>query len=315
MPEDFISIELQDIVVGEPLPVPVYVYIDFRFITYRSEGDFLDRKSYDRLEFKKIKNLFILKNDHAKFLKWVGAFKKEAQSIPPLSKENKDFKTVRDDVHRRTLDIFQSQHPDKIVHQTITASKKMVFEVMKFPFTSKTLSQLQGYSRGTVDHSVNVSVLSVYMAMQMGYTHSLILQHIGMGGLLHDIGKTRVQIHDSDTPEVFEKKMRDHPALGAKLLEGHAKVPKEVKMIIEQHHECHDGSGFPKKLRGAGANGIYDLARIVSIANVFDELVGESQGPLVERQKSAILKLDQNLYKKFDPQKLEKAIKILKLGV
>jgi putative nucleotidyltransferase with HDIG domain len=315
MAEDFISVELQDIVVGEPLPVPLYVYIDFRFITYRADGDTLDRKAYDRMQFRKIRNLFVLRKDHPAFQKWGEKFKKEAQNVPPLAKEkeNKEFKSARDDVARKTLDIFQSEHPDKIVAQTIVASKKLVSEVMKMQFAVTSLSQLQTYSQGTVDHSVNVSILSVYLAMQMGYTHTLILQHIGMGGLLHDIGKSKVNINESDSPEMFEKKMKDHPTLGSKLIDGQSKIAKEVKMIIEQHHECHDGTGYPKKLRGSSS--IYDLARIVSIANTFDELVGEGQGSLVERQKSAILKLDQNLFKRFDPQKLEKALKILKLGI
>jgi HD-GYP domain-containing protein (c-di-GMP phosphodiesterase class II) len=85
-----------------------------------------------------------------------------------------------------------------------------------------------------------------------------------------------------------------------------------VKMIVAQHHEAYDGTGFPKKLRGGV---IYDLARIVSIANVFDELVADGQGNLVERQRAAVKQLDGTMYKKFDPQKLEKALKILKLGI
>ena len=145
---------------------------------------------------------------------------------------------------------------------------------MKFPFAVSTLAQLQNYSRGMVDHSVNVSVLSVYLAMQMGYSHTVILQHVGMGGLLHDIGKTQVQLKDDDDATVMDMKLRAHPEAGLKLIESQQKVPNEVKMIIAQHHECYDGTGFPKKMRGAR---FYDLARIVSIANVFDELVGDGR--------------------------------------
>jgi putative nucleotidyltransferase with HDIG domain len=159
---------------------------------------------------------------------------------------------------------------------------------------------------------VNVSVLGVYLAMQMGYSHVVILQHVGMGGLLHDIGKPRIAIGDGDSKDVIEKKLEAHPDEGLKLIEQQQKVPNEVKMIIAQHHERHNGTGFPKKLRG---NGIYDLARIVSIANVFDELVADGKGLLVERQRAAIKRLDEDLYGWFDPQKLEKSLKILKLGV
>jgi putative nucleotidyltransferase with HDIG domain len=310
MPEQFVSCNLEDIRVGEPLPVNIYVYLDFRFITFRAKGDAVDRSSYDRLEFRRVKNLFMLESDRDAFRKWVEQAKADAP--PPLAPENQGFTKVREDVHRKTMDIFQSQHPDKIVAQTLQASKALVAEVMKFPYAVNTLQQLQRFSKGTVDHSVNVSILSAYLAMQMGYSHQLILQHVGMGGLLHDIGKPKVNIEDGDTPEQIATKMKEHPTFGLRLLESQPKVPNEVKMIVAQHHECHDGTGYPKKLRG---NSIYDLARIVAIANTFDGLVADGQGPLVDRQRNAIKELDQTLFRKFDPQKLEKALKILKLGV
>lgn len=310
MGEQFVSIELSDILVGETLPFNIYVYLNFRFITFRAAGDAVDRIAFERLEVKKVRNLFILETDRKKFEAWAEQF--AAPTAPPLSAENKGFGSTREDVHRKVMDIFQSDHPDRIVTQTLQLSKKLVDEVMKFPFAVSTLSQLQTYSRGTVDHSVNVSVLAVYLAMQMGYSHALILQHVGMGALLHDIGKTRVPVNDEDTEEQFAIKMKEHPTYGARLLDSQQKVPNEVKMIVEQHHECYDGTGYPKKLRGSA---IYDLARIVAIANVFDELVADAKGPLVERQRHAIGQLDQVLYRKFDPQKLEKSLKILKLGV
>ena len=310
MPERFITIDLADILVGEPLPGTVYLYIDFRFITYRAGGDMVDRMAYDRLEFKKVRSLFIKEEDRPGFLAW--AAKRHKEEIPELPPETKAFPKVREEVRRKVMDIFQSEHPDKVVHQAISASKKLVTEVMKFPYAVKTLGQLQGYSQGSVDHSVNVSVLSTYLAMQMGYSHNLILQHVGMGGLLHDIGKPAIRVDDNDSPETVAKKMQEHPTLGLRILDGQPKVPNEVKMIVAQHHEYHDGSGYPKKLRGGA---IYDLTRIVSIANVFDELVSNGQGTLAERQRAAVSDLDSKLFRQFDPQKLEKSLKILKLGL
>jgi putative nucleotidyltransferase with HDIG domain len=310
MSEAFVSVDLDDILVGEELPTNLYLYIDFRFITFRAKGDVVDRAAYDRLFFKHVKNLFIVEQDRQGFTAWAKARKKEV--LPPLPPEARGFKKVREEVHRRTMDIFQANHPDKIVNQTITASRKLVTEVMKFPYARQTLAQLQTYSKGTVDHSVNISVLSVYLAMQMGYTHNLILQHVGMGGLLHDIGKPKIDVMDDDTPAQIEAKMREHPTIGLLMLEQATRIPNEVKLIVAQHHEHNDGSGFPKKLRGSA---IYDLTRIVSIANVFDELVANGKGQLLDRQRNAVTQLDQVLYRQFDPQKLDKALRILKLGV
>lgn len=308
--EQFVTCSLDDVIVGEPLPCAIYVYIDFRFITFRAESDVIDSMAYDRLQFKKVKNLFILEQEREKFLAWGEAFRKGATPVVPA--EYQEITRLREVSNRKMMDIFQSTHPDRIVAQALDTSKKLVMEVMKFPFAVQPLSLLASYSRGTVDHSVNVSILASYLAMQMGYSHQLILQHVGMGGLLHDIGKPKVPVEDSDSKAEIEAKLRAHPSLGVALMESQEKVPKEVKMIIEQHHECYDGSGYPKKLRGSA---IYDLARIVSIANVFDGLVANTQGPLVERQRKALRKLDEDLYRQFDPQKLDKALKILKLGV
>lgn len=313
MSEQYVTWPLEKIPVGEPLPGSVYLYIDFRFLTFRAGGDIIHRHVFDRLQFKKVQQLFIHESEKKKFEEWekkkgVTSDTKAQESLNELPYLNK----AREDTHRKMLDIFQSAHPDKAVTAAIGSSKKMVMEIMKIPYAIHNLAQLQMYSRGTVDHSVNVSILSAYLAQQMGYTHQLILQHICLGGLLHDIGKTQVPIADNDKPEDIEKKMVDHPAMGGKLLEQQGKVPREVVMIVEQHHEHFDGSGYPKKIR---RHEIYDLARLVAICNKFDELVSDSTGSLKDRQREAINKLDQVHYKQFDPQKLEKVLKLLKLGI
>lgn len=319
MPGQFLTLALEELLVGEPLPGALYLYIDMRFLTFRAAEDIVDRQTFERLELKRVKHLFIAESDRQKFENWaMESLGEELDDLTNIAGADREggpstgLAAAREDAHRVAMDIFQSDNPEKAVVATLGTSKKLVDEVMKFPYAGSSLAKLQSYSRGTADHSVNVSVLSVYLALQMGYSHTLILQHVGMGGLLHDIGKTQLDLKPEDDAIVMDQKIRAHPAAGLKFIETQDKVPNEVKMIIAQHHECYDGSGFPKKMRG---NNIYDLARIVSIANVFDELVGDGRGKLVERQRVAISKLDKEYAHRFDPQKLEKALKILKLGV
>jgi putative nucleotidyltransferase with HDIG domain len=312
MAERFVTCELEGIVVGEPLPCNVFLYIGFRFITYKLAGDPLDREAYERFELKKVKNLFILETDAPAFDDWCEAMVVKMGPAPGYPAMAEELLEAREDARRHAMDIFQSPHPDKLILQTLEVSRNLVQEVMRQPFAVKSISQLQTYSQGTVDHSVNVSVLSVYLAMQMGYSHAVILQHVGMGGLLHDIGKVRIILNDEDSDAIIAEKMMEHPELGARMLEQQLQVPNEVKMIVAQHHESWSGDGFPKKLHGAQ---IYDLARIVAIANQFDEIVSGGSGSLVERQRDAAKQLDEVLYAQFDPQKLEKALKILRLGI
>lgn len=79
-------------------------------------------------------------------------------------------------------------------------------------------------------------------------------------------------------------------------------------MLIGDHHERQDGKGYPKGIKG---NLIYDLAKIVSIANFFDHKVGESKKELLyEQQLEAISILAKDNAMIFEPAKLQKAIKI-----
>lgn len=309
MADRFLSWSLEDIVPGEPLPAQCYLYLDFRFILYRGRGELIDRTTYDMMESKKIGHFFIHRKDEPAMEAWLLACKNVRQKDLPISGE---LKNAREDAHRSMMDIFHSTHTNEVVTKTLKTSEKLVTELMKFPFAAKPLTQLQTYSRGTVDHSVNVSVLSVYLAMNMGYSHVLILRHLAAGALLHDIGKSRVEIGDNDSTDEIERKLRAHPHLAAELLAADQTMSKEVKMIVAQHHECHDGSGYPKGLRGKE---IYDLAKIVGIANLFDGLVANHRGSLAERQKYAIAQLEGPLAPKFDPSKLQKALKILSLGI
>jgi putative nucleotidyltransferase with HDIG domain len=305
----YCEIPLKEVIKGEPLPGPIYLYLSERYVTFRAAGDVIDRHTYERLELKKVDNLFVLEAHREAFKLWSQSV--NAKLSPALREEMKNLNAIREDAHRKTLDIFQSQHPEKVIAAALNVSKKLVTEVMKFPFAISPLARLQNYSRGIADHSVNVSVLSVYLAMQMGYSSKVILQHVGMGGLLHDVGKTQIDFKDDDDVATRNRKIQAHPEAGVKLLELDRNVPDEVKKIVAQHHECHNGSGFPTKVHGSN---VYDLAQIVSIANVFDELVGEGRGTLVERQRAAIQSLDDQS-QKFDPQKLEKVLKILQLGI
>lgn len=306
----FVTFDLAGIPLDVPLPVTVYSYLGFRFTPLRLKGAIFERALYDQMECKKIQHLFVLQSDQAIVRQW----NQESQqsSVPTEDSPPSDLDRARSEVRTQVMELFQSKHPDQKVEEVLQSSRLLVNEMMKGAYTMKPMLFLQKKSKGTADHSVNVSILAVYLAMQMGYDHKLILEHVAAGALLHDLGRVRIVIDEKDTPEEIKKKMREHPKKGVEVLEAVGGVPKEVKMIVEQHHECHDGSGYPAGLKGAA---IYDLAQIVSISNKFETLVRKGSGALQERQQNAIEQLSGNFNPEFDPQKLQKVLKILKLGI
>ncbi|MCM2277332.1 MAG: AMP-binding protein [Oligoflexia bacterium] len=312
--EHFLTFDLDRIVANETLPANLYLYLEGRFVVYIPQGGKMSRVAYDRLQFRRVSQLFVREADIARMRTWAAGFQRGGGDVPA---DQSPEGTFRKKIREHAFELFQSPRADERVTKTLEASRKLLDEVISAPYSVKALHQLQSLAGGTVDHSINVSMLSVYLGLQMGYSHQLILQHLGAGALLHDFGKALLDGREDEGAreggtggEAWPaERLREHPRLGARsLAEGNA--PKEVIMIVEQHHECHDGSGYPQGLRGSA---IYDLARIVAIANVFDNLVSEGQGELKARQREALRRLESEQRAKFDPQKLAKAVRILGL--
>jgi HD-GYP domain-containing protein (c-di-GMP phosphodiesterase class II) len=104
----------------------------------------------------------------------------------------------------------------------------------------------------------------------------------------------------------------EHPAIGASFVASRPDIPAEVRLIIEQHHEFHDGSGFPKGLRGSS---IFELASIVGLANLFDELVAGARGSLLERQVQAMRELQGVLGCRIESRLLQTALDVFRKGI
>lgn len=101
-------------------------------------------------------------------------------------------------------------------------------------------------------HPLHVMIYSIIMGLRLGY-NDFEIKDLAMGAALHDIGK------------VYTDGI-DHTEEGFKIVKNFSVVRGHVAL---QHHEYFDGTGKPK---GVKSINIHELARIVSIANEFDNL-------------------------------------------
>jgi len=121
----------------------------------------------------------------------------------------------------------------------------------------------------TAGHSARVGQLAVDIGAELGLAESE-LQHLEIGGYLHDIGKIGVRDNvllkpGSLTPEERELIER-HPRVGLDILAA-VELSPEVIAFVGGHHEKLDGSGYP---RGARAERISIIARIASVSDIYD---------------------------------------------
>ncbi len=158
----------------------------------------------------------------------------------------------------------------------------------------------------TFKHSVDVASISMMMAREQKRNDREVFE-IGMAGLLHDIGKTKIpgEILNKParlTPEEFEV-MKQHSYLSYKIVATDTEIPFDVKAGILQHHEKMNGSGYPHGLIGSQ---IHPYAKILTVADIFDALVterpykkGKSPREAVEMLLAMSEELDKNALQSF----------------
>lgn len=317
----FISWPALGLYAQQKLPADLFLCLGHKLVKYRNKGDSFSPQEFDKLISSGVQTVFIPEESKESYIQWaLGCEKRlEEESLASAEPEQKGIVKAAIDLRRGALDLFQFPHSDKAVVQAIDLSQKMVTEFLNRPFVINNITQLQRFDKGCVDHSVNVAVLAVFLGLRMGYSSHVILGHLALGGLMHDLGKTALQAKARQSPDELiaedDPLVLEHPRLGAKNLEAmtEPRIAKEVQMIVAQHHEWLDGTGYPEGLRGVA---IYDLARLVSIANVYDNLVSLSRlTTLKQRAEEALDKLGQEYQGKLDPRKLEKALKIIRVGL
>ncbi|MBU0517188.1 MAG: HD domain-containing protein, partial [Proteobacteria bacterium] len=101
------------------------------------------------------------------------------------------------------------------------------------------------------NHSVNVCLLSVSFGHFLGLASDDIVT-LGLGTLLHDIGKREVPqeilVKPGPLSESENEIMRRHPVTGAWTLANIGEVPAAAVRVVRHHHENMDGSGYPDGL-------------------------------------------------------------------
>lgn len=124
-------------------------------------------------------------------------------------------------------------------------------------------------------HSVNSTVLATLVAAKMNYDQKT-LKLLATGCLLHDIGMVTVPEHilkkpDELTEDEFET-VKKHPEYGFEIFKKSPLFDARAGAVILQHHERSNGRGYPRGLENERIN---KLAKIVSIADVYDAMTSE----------------------------------------
>lgn len=150
--------------------------------------------------------------------------------------------------------------------------RSMVESITRNPDASLWYTQLRKKDEYTADHSLNVCILTLVFGRYLNFTES-VLNELGIGALLHDIGKMRVPSSVINKPGPLTKDelalVRKHPSLGAEILKNTPGVPAAAVDIALCHHERVDGGGYPQGLK---ASELSLFSKMVAVVDVYDAI-------------------------------------------
>jgi len=228
--------------------------------------------------------------------------------------EPKDPKEVYTRAIQVVKDMFQDIRMGKIPSKT--NADGMVTEMIEMtisqPHALFALTMIKDYDNYTFTHSVNVSVLSLAVGRACNVPEKG-LHLLGLGGLLHDVGKLKVDVGIINKPgrltsDEFEQ-IKQHPVSGAEIVRKMEGITQEVIDIVNYHHLRYDRTGYPNDHLNRKLSPLVDMA---TIADTYDAMttLRSYQRPISPKQ--AISQMEEMSGSVLNPQYLDKFI--LSLG-
>jgi putative nucleotidyltransferase with HDIG domain len=307
--DEFSAVPLAKIPCGGELCVAVFVKIGDKFIKFKEKGDSIPEDKYNYFMSKNVTSLYVTVAEYQIFTDWLNQAREDqiAEVVAEVGEENKDIAVYEvfldEDLSNETVEILQGQVKDFIV-----SIKEKPNETRADLF-----AKLSSMHNTIAEHSMNVANLSLFLGMTVGHSHQHVLENLYLGALFHDYGKAKIptQILENPKSVSYAQAISDHPAKGYEMLKNSKEIPKQALTIVLEHHEQFAGAGFPKGLTG---DQIYGLSKIVTIANVFDNICMEQRRTPKTMYKSAIKVLEYDKGKQFDPEIMPRILDALKLA-
>jgi HD-GYP domain-containing protein (c-di-GMP phosphodiesterase class II) len=177
------------------------------------------------------------------------------------------------------------------------------------------LTNIKNYDDYTLNHSINVCILSVSLGRRIGLTREE-LSDLGISAFLHDLGKTEIPKEILDKPAALSPEERaiveGHVQHGAEKLirlKSTRRLPLRAIQVAMEHHIKADMSGYPPYLRKKTTS---LFSRIVKIVDYFDAITTKRvYRPYTMTREEALREMKARSGEEFDPVLLDVFINMI----
>ncbi len=198
-------------------------------------------------------------------------------ATPFLRSVEKEFaaaQSAHDDARSQIKDNLKRMAEGDGINVTRIRSsvKSCVKSIVANPNALLWLGRLRSKDNYIAEHCLNVGVLAIAFGRHLGLGPEE-LETLGMCGMLHDVGKLKVDQKILDKPARLTEEefsvIKDHCRIGKDILSQDKNIPDSVIEAAFGHHERMDGSGYP---RGLPAETLNLYTRMISIVDTYDAI-------------------------------------------
>lgn len=196
--------------------------------------------------------------------------------------------SVRERVAEGIQYVYNNTSDPALVQTTANITDSLMSAIQANDAVAIDISALKTSDEYTFKHSVDVATISMIVAKKMGMPDDAI-HEIGIAGLLHDVGKTRIPLKILNKPGRLDDAefeiMRQHSVYSYRIIQNNTDLSEEVKLGVLQHHEKINGNGYPMAVPG---HKISPYAKILAVADIYDALVTERPYKAAFSQREAV---------------------------
>ncbi len=292
--DQYVPVSLTTICSSEVTNFPLFIRENAKtpIRLYRDAKYPFTAEDLQRLIDRGVKRLYVSLDDHEYYQEYL-----RNNFVTILNDEGLSVKHRFGCLNEVVRDILAEAFSRRDTTKTVEASKQLASQTVELicrdEMTAADLMQILHHDYYTFTHSANVAYFCVLLARASGITDRCCLEQIATGALLHDVGKLEI------TERILKKRGRlddaerqnieRHPIVGLELLAQREDMNFAQLMMVYQHHERLDGSGYPV---GISERKIHPWAQLCAVVDIYEALTSHRPYRSALPQEDAIAILD-----------------------
>lgn len=184
----------------------------------------------------------------------------------------------------------------------------MVDSILRNPSAVTWLREMKRKDNYSYQHALGCAIWAASFGRYLGLERAD-LQKLALGGLLCDVGKIQLSRelleHTGPLTEDHRKDIHRHVEHSLALVEDIPGLPQGIIEMIATHHERHDGSGYPRSLKGSE---IPMFGRIMGLVDSYNAITSTRPYAAGRSPHEAVEELYRNRGVLFQPELVEQFI-------